>query len=130
MEIDLAKVPHSSGPQVFESFRALLSKFLISNQKRRKTSLRNKLPWAHKKHGPIALLFFLTTFSKKAMSSSALSGQGGETKCSGLNVVRYDAESLHQEFGVRFRLQASSKEIHCTPFGTFQQFLCCLCRIE
>ena len=29
-------------------------------------------------------------------------GPEGPTKCSGLEVVRYDAESLHQEFGVRF----------------------------
>jgi len=28
----------------------------------------------------------------------------GPSKCSGLDVVRYDAESLHDQFGVRFRL--------------------------
>jgi ubiquinone/menaquinone biosynthesis C-methylase UbiE len=57
-------------------------------------------------------------------------GPEGPTKCSGLEVVRYDAESLHQEFGVRFRLLDSCKEMHRTPFGTIQQFLYCLCRIE
>lgn len=57
-------------------------------------------------------------------------GPEGPTKCSGLGVVRYDAESLHQEFGVRFRLLDSCKEMHRTPFGTVQQFLYCLCRIE
>ena len=31
-------------------------------------------------------------------------GPEGPTKCSGLDVVRYDAKSLHKEFGVRFRL--------------------------
>jgi hypothetical protein len=31
-------------------------------------------------------------------------GPEGPTKCSGLEVVRYDAEPLHREFGVRFRL--------------------------
>jgi len=31
-------------------------------------------------------------------------GPEGPTKCSGLDVVRYDAESLHKEFGVSFRL--------------------------
>lgn len=40
-----------------------------------------------------------------------------------LDVVRYDAESLHNEFGVRFHLLDSSKELHQTPFGTLQQFL-------
>ena len=57
-------------------------------------------------------------------------GPEGPTKCSGLDVVRYDAESLHKEFGVRFRLLDSSKELHRTPFGTIQQFLPCLYRLE
>jgi len=57
-------------------------------------------------------------------------GPEGPTKCSGLEVVRYDAESLHAEFGVRFRLLDSIKELHDTPFGTTQQFLYCLCRVE
>ncbi len=57
-------------------------------------------------------------------------GPEGPTKCSGLEAVRYDAESLHAEFGVRFRLLDSIKESHNTPFGTTQQFLYCLCRVE
>jgi len=57
-------------------------------------------------------------------------GPEGPTKCSGLDVVRYDAESLHSEFGVHFRLLGSSKELHRTPFGTIQQFLYCYCRVE
>jgi 2-polyprenyl-3-methyl-5-hydroxy-6-metoxy-1,4-benzoquinol methylase len=57
-------------------------------------------------------------------------GPEGPTKCSGLDVVRYDAESLHDEFGARFSLVESSKEIHETPFGTTQQFLYCYCRVE
>jgi 2-polyprenyl-3-methyl-5-hydroxy-6-metoxy-1,4-benzoquinol methylase len=57
-------------------------------------------------------------------------GPEGPSKCSGLDVIRYDAESLHDQFGVRFRLVGSSKELHNTPFGTTQQFLFCYCRIE
>jgi 2-polyprenyl-3-methyl-5-hydroxy-6-metoxy-1,4-benzoquinol methylase len=57
-------------------------------------------------------------------------GPEGPTKCSGLDIVRYDAESLHAEFGTRFRMLESLKELHNTPFGTTQQFLYCLCRIE
>ena len=57
-------------------------------------------------------------------------GPEGPTKCSGLDVVRYDAESLHEEFGTRFRLVESSKELHETPFGTTQRFLYCYCRVE
>jgi 2-polyprenyl-3-methyl-5-hydroxy-6-metoxy-1,4-benzoquinol methylase len=57
-------------------------------------------------------------------------GPEGPTRCSGLEVMRYDAESLHDEFGARFRLVESSKELHHTPFGTTQQFLYCYCRID
>ena len=56
-------------------------------------------------------------------------GPEGPTKCSGLDVARYDSESLHAQFGVRFRLVESSKELHQTPFGTTQQFLYCYCRL-
>ena len=57
-------------------------------------------------------------------------GPEGPTKCSGLDVVRYDEDSLHEQFGVRFRLVDSAKELHQTPLGTTQQFLYCYCRIE
>jgi 2-polyprenyl-3-methyl-5-hydroxy-6-metoxy-1,4-benzoquinol methylase len=57
-------------------------------------------------------------------------GPGGPSKCSGLDVVRYDAESLHDQFGVRFRLVESSQELHQTPFGATQEFLYCYCRVE
>jgi hypothetical protein len=57
-------------------------------------------------------------------------GPEGPTKCSGLGVVRYDAESLHRELGVKFRLLGSSKEFHQTPFGTTQQFLYYYYRLE
>jgi ubiquinone/menaquinone biosynthesis C-methylase UbiE len=57
-------------------------------------------------------------------------GPEGPTKCSGLDVVRYDSDSLHDEFGAQFRLVDSFKELHETPFGTTQQFLYCYCRVE
>ena len=57
-------------------------------------------------------------------------GPQGPMKCSGLDTVRYDAKSLHHEFGSRFRLVESSKEFHQTPFGTTQQFLYCYCTLE
>lgn len=57
-------------------------------------------------------------------------GPEGPEKCSGLNVVRYDADSLHDEFGAHFRLMESATELHQTPFGTTQQFLYCLCKVE
>lgn len=52
-------------------------------------------------------------------------GPEGPQKCSGLNVVRYHADSLRDELGPRFRLLESSKMLHQTPFGTSQQFLYC-----
>ena len=57
-------------------------------------------------------------------------GPEGPTKCSGLEVLRYDAESLHAEFGARFQMLKSLKELHETPFGKTQQFLYCLCRVR
>jgi len=57
-------------------------------------------------------------------------GPEGPTKCSGLEVVRYDADSLHREFGRRFRMLGNSKELHRTPLETVQQFLYCYCKVE
>lgn len=57
-------------------------------------------------------------------------GPEGPTRCSGLDVVRYDEDSLHREFGSHFRLLVSSKESHRTPSGAVQQFLYCYCKFE
>lgn len=57
-------------------------------------------------------------------------GPEGPTKCSGLDVVRYDANSLHAAFGKHFCLLDSATELHQTPFGTTQQFLYCMCKVE
>ena len=57
-------------------------------------------------------------------------GPEGPLKCSGLEIVRYDTELLHQEFGPRFRLIESLNEWHQTPFGTMQQFLYCHYTLE
>ena len=56
-------------------------------------------------------------------------GPEGPEKCSGLDVVRYDAENLHDQFGKTFKLLSSSTELHKTPMGTTQQFLYCFCRM-
>ncbi|TAJ63479.1 class I SAM-dependent methyltransferase [Brevundimonas sp.] len=57
-------------------------------------------------------------------------GPEGPEKCSGMDVVRYDAGSLHGEFGAKFRLLDSVTELHETPWGTPQQFMYCFCRVE
>ena len=55
-------------------------------------------------------------------------GPEGPTQCSGLDVVRYDAASLHDQFGARFQLVDHHTEDHTTPAGRRQQFVYCLCR--
>ena len=57
-------------------------------------------------------------------------GLDGPEKCSGLDVVRYNADDLHGEFGPKFRLLDSVTEVHETPWGTPQQFMYCFCRVE
>lgn len=56
-------------------------------------------------------------------------GPEGPLKCSGLDVVRYDDQSLHGEFGDGFRLLGSELSDHKTPAGANQQFLYCWCRV-
>lgn len=53
-------------------------------------------------------------------------GPEGPLQCSGLDVVRYDAQSLHQALGEPFELIQSKIELHQTPAGHTQQFVYCL----
>lgn len=55
-------------------------------------------------------------------------GPEGPTQCSGLDVARYDADALHDQFGPRFHLIEHQVEEHMTPAGARQQFVYCLCR--
>jgi ubiquinone/menaquinone biosynthesis C-methylase UbiE len=55
-------------------------------------------------------------------------GMDGPSRCSGLEVVRYDPDSLHHEFGSNFDLVHSTSESHETPFGTEQRFIYCYYR--
>lgn len=57
-------------------------------------------------------------------------GPDGPERCSGLNVVRYDADSLHGEFGGGFERVTATREVHHTPWGTEQAFVYCLCRVR
>jgi ubiquinone/menaquinone biosynthesis C-methylase UbiE len=54
----------------------------------------------------------------------------GPTQCSGLDVMRYDADSLHSAFGADFSLVNSIREIHQTPWGSEQKFVYCYCRLQ
>ena len=57
-------------------------------------------------------------------------GPEGPTQCSGLNVVRYDPDSLHSEFGASFQLVKHLTELHQTPAGSIQQFTYCFCNLS
>lgn len=52
----------------------------------------------------------------------------GPKKCSGLDVMRYSPETMHDQFGDAFQLVESIGETHNTPFGTTQDFVYCYCR--
>jgi SAM-dependent methyltransferase len=54
----------------------------------------------------------------------------GPSRCSGLEVARYSANSLHAEFGADFELLSSDQMTHVTPWGAEQPFTYCLCRYE
>ena len=56
-------------------------------------------------------------------------GPQGPVKCSGLDVIRYDEEKLHDEFGRGFELVGSKVTDHHTPMNTDQQFLYCWCKV-
>lgn len=52
----------------------------------------------------------------------------GPAKCSGLDVMRYDAASLARVFGQEFELASSLAASHWTPAGREQRFLYCVLR--
>jgi ubiquinone/menaquinone biosynthesis C-methylase UbiE len=54
----------------------------------------------------------------------------GPRRCSGLDVVRYSAESMLQELGDRFELVGRKFEEHRTPTSVRQNFLYCHFKIR
>ena len=52
----------------------------------------------------------------------------GPTRCSNLDVIRYDSDTLYSTFGAGFEFIESLHENHQTPFGTQQAFTYCYCR--
>ena len=52
----------------------------------------------------------------------------GPSRCSGLEVVRYDAASLQAQLGDGFSLTRSLEESHTTPAGIAQRFVFCAFR--
>ncbi len=54
----------------------------------------------------------------------------GPSRCSGLDVVRYDSELLAREFGSEFSVERSVDELHHTPSGVEQAFTYTVLRRE
>ncbi|MBI3903825.1 MAG: class I SAM-dependent methyltransferase [Nitrosomonadales bacterium] len=54
--------------------------------------------------------------------------EDGPLRCSGLDIVRYRPDTLHDEFGDEFKLVDSMNEMHHTPSGADQKFVYCYCR--
>jgi len=46
----------------------------------------------------------------------------GPSRCSGLDVSRYDADALSRHFGNDFECRATERELHVTPWGATQAF--------
>ncbi|MCW8888522.1 MAG: class I SAM-dependent methyltransferase [Gammaproteobacteria bacterium] len=47
---------------------------------------------------------------------------GGPDKCSGLDIMQHDLETLNQQLGEDYRLLEQRSELHTTPDGSEQQF--------
>lgn len=50
-------------------------------------------------------------------------GPDGPDKCSGLPIVRYDAQQLQAALGAGFQLVEHLDEVHQTPWGSEQEFV-------
>lgn len=57
-------------------------------------------------------------------------GLEGPEHCSGLPVVRYSPEGIHDQFGIQFAKVGSDDEMHQTPWGSEQEFVYCYCRLK
>ena len=65
------------------------------------------------------------SLKKGGVAIVATFGPNGPDKCSGLNTVKYDVQSLQAELGNDFQILGSRIDYHQTPFETSQQFLYC-----
>lgn len=61
----------------------------------------------------------LTPNGQLVMATFAI---GGPTRCSGLDIVQYDADKLTAELGADFTLAEQAMETHQTPIGKTQRF--------
>jgi len=52
----------------------------------------------------------------------------GPARCSGLDVIRYDASGIQRALGPEFALTAAAEQTHVTPDGRPQEFVICRLR--
>lgn len=64
----------------------------------------------------------LRTLAEGGQVIIAAFAMDGPEKCSGLDIVRYDARSLGAELGTRFVQDEERYEVHLTPAGREQRF--------
>jgi SAM-dependent methyltransferase len=57
-------------------------------------------------------------------------GPEGPDRCSGLPVIRYSPQGIHDQFGVQFQKVDGDSETHHTPWGSEQEFVYCFCRLS
>ncbi len=67
----------------------------------------------------------LTALSDQGQAVIATFGPQGPTRCSGLNVRRFDIDSLQEVLGADMELVDHRLQDHVTPSGVAQQFLFC-----
>lgn len=76
---------------------------------------------ADDRHGYVATL--RQTLQPGGTVIIATFAMDGPPKCSGLDVVRYDEQSILAEVGPEFRLQEVRRETHVTPWESEQRFI-------
>lgn len=62
------------------------------------------------------------TLKPKGHAIIATFAPGGPRRCSGLEIVQYDADKLGRELGPEFTLREQHEELHVTPAGGKQLF--------
>jgi SAM-dependent methyltransferase len=67
----------------------------------------------------------MQSLAPKAYVIMATFAKDGPEQCSGLNVMRYDAEALQAFLGDAFDLLGTYRESHITPWASEQKFVYC-----
>ena len=117
-----------------EEFKALGVKYIVGDITNYDFNLKEFDVWhdrvvfhflTEKKQRDTYINSLKKTLTPKGHAILATFGPNGPNKCSGLDVMNYDQETLSKELGEAFVCLGSKIEIHQTPFKTEQEFLYC-----